>query len=238
MNMKAVQGFEDRLRLARKEKNITLAALMERSTEYFTNETSFSFTTLCNYSRGAGIPSNDRLELLAKALGVEYKWLKTGKGPMWRKGQEPHSKEEAAHKTEKAAPAEDLVKGTLQEETPLEEVPPEKTFRKRESAREVFSPKEGISSEAAGGKWNRSLSAEKMAAERASEKASENPTVILQYGEEDIDLSNLAERCRNAWIAQYKGKIRDIKSFILYVRPEEGAAHWVMNEKDTGSVLL
>lgn len=201
MNVKAVQGFEDRFRQARKENDITLSALQERCEEYFTDETRFSFTTLCNYSRGAGIPSNDKIKVLAEALGVEYRWLKTGKGPMHLWDLEPD----------------------LAEEEPVEDASTGREPAKRKHLSRDSGQEEG-----------QETGAEK----NAPRKESADPTVILQYGDEDVDISDLVDRCRTAWKAQFKGKDKNIRSFILYVRPEEGKAYWMVNEKDSGTVIL
>ena len=61
-------------------------------------------------------------------------------------------------------------------------------------------------------------------------------TLILQYGADDMDITDLKERCRSAWRAQFgDGAIR---SLAVYIKPEDHRAYWVVNGEESGAVEI
>lgn len=73
---------------------------------------------------------------------------------------------------------------------------------------------------------------------RAEQKEKENnlqPTFILQFQGTEVDLSTLAEAAK-ADFRQAK-KRTPVTGLKLYVKPEEHAAYYVINDKHSGSIF-
>lgn len=72
---------------------------------------------------------------------------------------------------------------------------------------------------------------------RAEEKrkaANMKPAIIVEYSGEQADANSLVERAKEAFHAERKRTlITDLK---LYVKPEERAAYYVVNERFTGKI--
>lgn len=72
---------------------------------------------------------------------------------------------------------------------------------------------------------------------RAEKKAKEDnlrPAVIVQYQEVEVDTAELIEKAKAAFKAEKKRtRITDLK---LYVKPEDKAAYYVINDKFNGKV--
>lgn len=61
------------------------------------------------------------------------------------------------------------------------------------------------------------------------------PTVVLQYMGTDVTAKELSDRAQEAWIAEGHKK-SELKELVLYVKPEERTAYYVVNGVDTGSI--
>ena len=63
------------------------------------------------------------------------------------------------------------------------------------------------------------------------------PACYIQYGAEEADLSAIEEAAKAAFIAEghRASTIRELK---LYIKPEENAAYYVINDKFTGKVAI
>ena len=70
----------------------------------------------------------------------------------------------------------------------------------------------------------------------AAKKEVKTEVYIQQYGMETT-VADLVEKARNAYIAE-GGKAASIKEVKVYVKPEEGAAYYVINGKAAGQVAL
>jgi hypothetical protein len=72
----------------------------------------------------------------------------------------------------------------------------------------------------------------------AKKKEESKTSVILQFGGQEIDLSNLEERVKAQFVAEGHRAGR-INLLNIYAKPEEGKAYYVVNDgKYTGSVDL
>ncbi|MBR1496598.1 MAG: hypothetical protein IJ617_03150 [Oscillospiraceae bacterium] len=72
----------------------------------------------------------------------------------------------------------------------------------------------------------------------AEKKKAENlqPSYILQYQDREVHLGDLAEAAKAAFRAERKRTlVTDLK---LYVKPEEGAAYYVVNDVFSGKLDL
>lgn len=81
--------------------------------------------------------------------------------------------------------------------------------------------------------------AEKAAAKKAPvKKPVVKETVYLQYLGKEIDKEDLVKEVKNIWTKELKNKAADLKSITLYLKPEENAAYYVINEETTGKIEL
>ena len=74
----------------------------------------------------------------------------------------------------------------------------------------------------------------KAAVKAAPEKAEE---VYVQYGEGEWKTADLVQRARDAYVAEGH-RAANIRSLSLYIKPQEGKAYYVINDKASGSVDL
>ena len=76
--------------------------------------------------------------------------------------------------------------------------------------------------------------AAKARAEAKRKAANMKPSIIVEYSGEQADANDLVERAKDAFHAERKRTlIMDLK---LYVKPEERAAYYVVNERYTGKI--
>ena len=61
-------------------------------------------------------------------------------------------------------------------------------------------------------------------------------TSFLQYAGKEVDLDSLYEQVKTIWTKEMGKKAGDLKDIKLYVKPEEFAAYYVINEEITGSI--
>ena len=78
----------------------------------------------------------------------------------------------------------------------------------------------------------------KETAKKAPAKAAKKETVItVQYQGNEVSVANVEEKVKAAFVAEGH-RASSIKELIIYVKPEEFAAYYVINEKYTGRVDL
>ena len=63
------------------------------------------------------------------------------------------------------------------------------------------------------------------------------PEIFIQYQNMEAVLEDALEQAKNAYVADGH-RVSSIKSLQLYVKPEEGAAYYVINQKFNGQVNL
>lgn len=76
--------------------------------------------------------------------------------------------------------------------------------------------------------------AEKAVKKESAPKA-EKATVILQFAGKDTKMTDVLEAAKKAYKA---GNKEAIKSIVLYVKPEDNAAYYVVNDTVTGKIDL
>lgn len=77
----------------------------------------------------------------------------------------------------------------------------------------------------------------KTTAKAPAEKAAAKTEIILQYGSQEADVCKLEEKVKAAFVAEGH-RAGTIKSLNIYVKPEDYAAYYVINEKFSGRVDL
>ncbi len=68
----------------------------------------------------------------------------------------------------------------------------------------------------------------------AAEKAKPKENVYIQYGNKEVDISDVLERAKGV----YTGKPKSMKEIKVYVKPEEDTAYVVVNGEAVGSIEL
>ena len=77
----------------------------------------------------------------------------------------------------------------------------------------------------------------KAAAKKTVKKAAAvKETVSLQYLGKDIKTADLMEAVKNIWTGELGKDAADLKSINLYLKPEDNAAYYVINESFTGRI--
>lgn len=62
--------------------------------------------------------------------------------------------------------------------------------------------------------------------------------VYLQWYGKEVQLSSITARIEEMWKKEMKRKISELVDLKVYVKPEEGKAHYVINGEITGSIEL
>ena len=77
----------------------------------------------------------------------------------------------------------------------------------------------------------------KKAAPKAKAPAQKVEELVLQFGAQEWNMSDLMDRAKAAYVAEGH-RASAVKKLVLYVKPEEQKAYYVVNEKATGSIDL
>lgn len=77
----------------------------------------------------------------------------------------------------------------------------------------------------------------KKTAEKASVKKEINTSVVVQFGGQEVSAETVVENVKKAFEAEGH-RVSAIKELQVYVKPEEYAAYYVINQKYTGKVNL
>lgn len=79
--------------------------------------------------------------------------------------------------------------------------------------------------------------------DKASDKPSEKKAdkkveeIIIQYAGTEINANDFVTKVQEIWVS-WGHKLSSIKSLKLYIKPEEKAIYFVINEKETGKIDL
>lgn len=77
----------------------------------------------------------------------------------------------------------------------------------------------------------------KAAAKKApAKKTAVKEAVYLQYLGKEINKDDLMKQVKEIWTKDLKHKVSEMKSVTLYLKPEENAAYYVINEETTGKI--
>lgn len=79
--------------------------------------------------------------------------------------------------------------------------------------------------------------AKKEAAKKAAAKKEASQNVYIQFEGKEVLAAEILEQVKEVWKAEGH-RVSSIKSLDVYVKPEEHAAYYVINEKNTGKVAL
>ena len=72
----------------------------------------------------------------------------------------------------------------------------------------------------------------------AEKKEETKATIVLQYADKDVTYDTLVENAKNVYQYDMGGKVEDIKTLDLYVKPEESKVYFVVNGEINGECML
>lgn len=80
--------------------------------------------------------------------------------------------------------------------------------------------------------------AAKPAAARRAVKTDVKTEYFLQFAGNEYSDKEIFQKVKDVWTKELKRKVGDMKSVQIYLKPEEAAAYYVINEDATGKVDL
>jgi hypothetical protein len=78
---------------------------------------------------------------------------------------------------------------------------------------------------------------DKQAAKKTAVKKEIKVKAVVQYQGKQVEEKEIIGNVKKAW-TKTGGKVRDIRSIDLYIKPEEDKVYYVVNGTDTGDVAL
>lgn len=72
---------------------------------------------------------------------------------------------------------------------------------------------------------------------KAAAKKEIKTSIVLQYGEKEVDSKEMIAAVKKEW-TKAKHKVGEIKTMELYIKPEDYAVYYVINDEFTGKVWL
>ena len=117
----------------------------------------------------------------------------------------------------------------------------EKAVEKTEKAVATVAEKTGKTAEKVAAKAEKTAekvvdTAVKAAKKAPAKKTAVKETVFLQYLGKEINKEDLMKQVKEIWTKEMKKKVSDLKSVTLYLKPEENAAYYVINDDVTGKI--
>ncbi len=135
-------------------------------------------------------------------------------------------KKAAAPKKAEVKKAEVKKEEVKKEEVKKEEVKAEKKVAAKKTA---TAKKEAVKKPAE----------KKATAKKATKETSEvKANIVLQYGDKDVPYDVIIENSKNNYQYEMGGNVDEITKLSVYVKPEENAAYYVVNDKVQGRVEL
>ncbi len=112
-------------------------------------------------------------------------------------------------------------------------------MKKEEKSTAAETQTEPVQKEAAERKVPaKTAAAKKTAKQSAAAKSAVKVSVYLQYMGREISKDDLMQQVKAIWTKELKRKVSDLKSVALYLKPEENAAYYVINDETTGKLDL
>ena len=63
-------------------------------------------------------------------------------------------------------------------------------------------------------------------------------SVAVQFFGKEVFADSILEEVKKAWVEQFEGKLEDIKTIDLYIKPEEHKAYFVVNGLSNGNYFI
>lgn len=82
--------------------------------------------------------------------------------------------------------------------------------------------------------------AKKPAAKKTAAKKSVSieAKTVLQYAGKDVVTSEILETVKKVWVEKFQGKLEEVKTIEIYVKPEENRAYFVINGLGNGDYFV
>ena len=83
-------------------------------------------------------------------------------------------------------------------------------------------------------------SAKKTTAKKTTAKKSVSieAKTVLQYAGKDVVTSDILETVKKVWVEKFQGKLEEVKTIEIYVKPEENRAYFVINGLGNGDYFV
>lgn len=72
----------------------------------------------------------------------------------------------------------------------------------------------------------------------AKKKAELSVSYVLQYSGKEVVTSEILETVKKIWVEKFQGKLEEIKTIELYIKPEENKAYFVVNGLSNGDYFV
>lgn len=63
-------------------------------------------------------------------------------------------------------------------------------------------------------------------------------TVAVQFSNKEVFTDKLLDQVKTDWVEKFEGKLEDIKTIELYIKPEEHKAYFVVNGLANGNYFI
>ena len=130
----------------------------------------------------------------------------------------------AVEATKKEAATKEATKEAPKKEAPKKEAATKKAATKKEAP----AKKEAAT--------KKTTTAKKTTTKKTEIKTN----VLLQFAYKEVSFDDIVANVKEAWTSQFMGKLSDIKTLDIYVKPEEHKAYFVVNgdAENTRSINL
>lgn len=180
-----------------------------------------------------------------KKTEAAVKPVATIKTPAAPEAKAPEVKAAAPAKAEEKKPA--VKKAATTKKATAKKAPAEKkapAAKKAEVKAEEKAPKKAATAKKAAAKKapaeKKAPAAKKTAAKKeAAPKAAEvKANIVLQYGDKNVTYDTIVQNAKNHFQYDMGGDAEGIKKLSVYVKPEENAAYYVVDDKVQGRIDL
>ncbi len=65
-----------------------------------------------------------------------------------------------------------------------------------------------------------------------------NSTYVLQFSGKEVVASDILETVKKVWVDKFQGKLEEIKTIEIYIKPEEHRAYFVVNGLSNGDYFV
>lgn len=72
----------------------------------------------------------------------------------------------------------------------------------------------------------------------AKKSVSIEAKTVLQYAGKDVVTSDILETVKKVWVEKFQGKLEEVKTIEIYVKPEENRAYFVINGLGNGDYFV
>lgn len=115
-----------------------------------------------------------------------------------------------------------------------------KTTTATEATAKTTAAKTTAIKKAAPKKATTTTAAKKTTTKKTTKKAAASieTKVAVQFSNREIFTDELLEQVKTVWVDKFEGKLEDIKTIELYIKPEERKAYFVVNGLANGNYFI